>query len=136
MNKLLIIAVSMLLIVATYGIINKAVMTGYIILPSNIQDSGEVLDYLRETPEYKDFRHMSVTEPELTKIFLCSKGNYNSEPCKNIGMSGKMDRFGWKDTYYWYVSFDGMDKVYSKSILVEFLIRGDDGLVVDKHFTR
>lgn len=129
MNKII---VAMILIIVLIGISligQKASITGYVILPANIQGQEEVVDYVKQTEQFKNFEAKLIEEPNLEKIYLCSYP-YDAELCQII--EDNIKRFGWEKTYYWYLRFSGK-KWLGKEIQAEFLIRGDNGVIVQSH---
>jgi len=127
--KRILFSVAIIAIILSLVLIQKMNITGYIVLPANVQEQESVIEYVKQTQEFKDFKAISVVEPKLEKIYLCSYP-YNAEVCKII--ENKMEKFGWERTYYWYLKFSGK-RWLGREASAEFLVKGNDGVIVYSH---
>ena len=139
MNKKLTFILGIVLLVGMVGgffyLSERARITGYIILPADIQGQQKVIDYLKGTEEYELLEYLCVEEPEVDRVYLCSENRYNEFPCQNLNIDEKIEKFYWEPTYYWYVRFAAREWLEEppREIYLEFLVKGNDGMLMDSH---
>ena len=131
MHRTVLVSVALLLVLSTFLYLQGGI-TGYIILPADVQGRGIVIDYLKQTPQFNTLEKNIIGEPQIENTYLCSIGNYDAKICKDLKIKEKIEKFGWDKTHYWYASFSGAlwenQRLYN-----EFLVRGSDGVIMDYH---
>ncbi len=114
-------------------------ITGFIILPFNVEGKEEVIDYLKSTHHFKEFGGLVKNSPVLEKAVLCKDRGV----CETLGIKQKIEGNVWEDTYYWYVRFSGTHVIKrenlgfvfletTKKVYLEFIVRSD-GEIMQVH---
>lgn len=116
------------------------IITGLIILPTEIEGKEKVIDYVQETRHFNEFDDLIKEKPILEEINLCK----NRDVCKTLEIKNRIENNNWEDSYYWYVRFSGTQVIErknldfvvlekTKKIYLEFILRGSDGKIMQTH---
>ncbi len=127
----IVLAFAVILSSMVFFVFEKASLTGYIILPTDVKDYQIVIDYLEQTRNYRIFEIL-VMDPENIKVeryYLCSTETMYTKPCLDLEILQKIDNYNWPQTYYWYVKFSS-EQWMEKPLYLEFIIRGNDGVIM------
>ena len=130
-KNVLAILISALLVLVVFAI-GVGGFTGFAVLPTTSNDRAEVVEYVKQTEEFERFKSMVLEEPELAETYLCYPP-YSADKCKII--SNNIEKLGWTEDYYWYLSFSGK-RWMGRTVDAEFWINADTGVVVRSHVDR